>query len=50
MNECKRKIITLSIRPDVLRRLDEKAEVAGLSRSRYIELIIRDDKEVKKDE
>lgn len=46
----KRKVITLSIRPDVLRRLDEKAEVAGLSRSRYIELIIRDDKEVQKNE
>ena len=45
----KRKVITLSIRPDVLRRLDEKADAAGLSRSRYIELIV-DNKEVKKDE
>ena len=44
-----RKVISLAIRPDILRILDKKANAAGLSRSRYIELIVNG-KEVKKNE
>lgn len=41
-----RRSICITLLPEILQKLDENAKAAGLSRSRYIEIMIRNDKEV----
>lgn len=49
-DERLRRPVSITLLPEVLQKLDELAEASGLSRSRYIELMIKNEREVTKHE
>ena len=42
-DEKLRRPVSITLLPDVMQKLDELAEASGLSRSRYIELMIKNE-------